>query len=149
MIGSELTAMCASGINAGRSVVGKRACSPAQLYTPKLLRGGSWNPTQGEGNPMSKSRLSAALSRIGLIVVLMGMTLLPRAYTQPEVDPTWFNPWPAAGKEVPHSMHARPTNRPHRRKVTALAPGQLHTGKRRRNRAFVHRGAASLHPRLS
>jgi hypothetical protein len=76
---------------------------------------------------MSKSRLSAALSRIGLIGVLMGMTLLPRAYTQQEVDPTWFNPWPAAGKEGPHSMHPRPTNKPHRRKVTALAPGQLHT----------------------
>jgi hypothetical protein len=95
---------------------------------------------------VSKSRLSVARSRIGLIVVRMGMTLLPRAYTQQEVDPTLFNPWPSAGKEVPHSMDARPTNKPHRRKVTALAPGQLHTGKRRRKRAFDRRGAASLHP---
>ena len=99
---------------------------------------------------MSKYRLSVALSRIGLMVILMGMTLLQRAYGQQEVDPTWYNPWPAAGKEVPHSMHARPTNTPQRRKVTALAPGQLITGKRCRKRAFDRRGTASLHPpRLS
>jgi hypothetical protein len=95
---------------------------------------------------VSKYRLSGALSRIGLMVILMGMTLLQRAYGQQEVDPTWYNPWPAAGKEVPHSMQARPTNTPQRRKVTALAPGKLLTGKRCRKRAFDRRGTASLHP---
>ena len=79
------------------------------------------------------------------MVVLMGMTLLPRVYSQQEVDPTWYNPWPAASKDVPHSTHARPANTLHRRKVTAMAPGQLHVGKRRRKRVVDRRGTASLH----
>ena len=54
---------------------------------------------------MSKFRLSVALSRIGLMVILMGMTLLQRAYGQQEVDPTWYNPWPAA-RQRGSTLHA-------------------------------------------
>ena len=90
---------------------------------------------------MSERRFSEIRNLIGLMVILMGTTLVP-ARGQQEVDPTWYNPWPAAKTDVPRPARLQASNK-QKRKVSAVPAGQPSPGKRRK-RSVAQRGRASL-----
>jgi len=56
---------------------------------------------------MNRLRAMNPCRVLGLTAILFGamVTTLPLpAYGQQEVDPTWYNPWPAANTAVVHSQ---------------------------------------------
>jgi hypothetical protein len=91
---------------------------------------------------VSKCRFSAVSRVIGVMVVLMGSTLVPAAHGQQEVNPSWYDPWPSANKNVPHSSRAQVANR-QKSKVSAVPAGRRLSG-RRRKRSVDPRGTASM-----
>jgi hypothetical protein len=62
---------------------------------------------------------------IALKATLFGLLALPMlamsAYGQQEVDPTWYNPWPAAGKAAAQPVAAKSADSKKLRKVSAAA----------------------------
>lgn len=62
---------------------------------------------------------------IALKATLFGVLALPMltvsAYAQQEVDPTWYNPWTAAGKAVAQPVAAKSADSKKLRKVSAAA----------------------------
>jgi hypothetical protein len=69
------------------------------------------------------------LSRvIALKATLLGAMALPMlmvpAYGQQEIDPTWYDPWPAATKTAAQPTAAKAADSKNHRKVTAASVQQ-------------------------
>jgi hypothetical protein len=90
---------------------------------------------------VSECRFSEVCNLIGLMVILMGTALVP-ARGQQEVDPTWYNPWPAAKTDVPNASRLQVSNK-QKPKVSPVPAGQPSPGKRRK-RSVAQRGRASM-----
>ena len=83
---------------------------------------------------MTGFRFSAAFRLICLLVALLGNTLPAVGYCQQEVDPMWYDPWPATRQDGAHPSQAPATSRLKRRKSgpasLRASPAESHRGKR-------------------
>jgi len=62
-----------------------------------------------------------------LLVVMTMLTLLVPAYSQQEIDPTWYDPWPASSKaKVQHPQQKQKATRENQAQ-THLAAGARHS----------------------
>ena len=52
-----------------------------------------------------------------LLVTVTSMSLLPLAYSQQEVDPSWFDPWSERGRVIAQPSHPQMWNRKPQRKL--------------------------------
>jgi hypothetical protein len=57
---------------------------------------------------MKRSRLKALVRVSGLLLAIVASLLLaPAAHSQQEVEPTWFDPWPASKKVFTQPSQSR------------------------------------------
>jgi len=76
-----------------------------------------------------------------LILGMAGSMLCVPAYSQQEVDPSWYNPWPEPAKEIASSSGPRASNH----KIPAKAGSELsqkRTGKLRPKRSVTRQSPA-------
>ena len=65
-----------------------------------------------------------------LLATGVWVLVVPPANGQQEVSPTWYDPWPAATKDVPQSSRTRAASKQSDRKVVAAGSGSQSLGKR-------------------
>jgi hypothetical protein len=70
------------------------------------------------------SQVARLLARLPLRAALFAMALsllsVPAAYSQQEVDPTWFNPWPEPGKVISQPSQPRAAKHKPQRKANSV-----------------------------
>ncbi len=73
---------------------------------------------------MKLSKLARLLTRLPLRAVLfvmaMSMLSVPAAYSQQEVDPTWFNPWTEPSKVISQPSQPRAAKGKPQRKTNSV-----------------------------
>ena len=88
-----------------------------------------------------KRSIFSGLARMLSLSLATGVWLLvvAPAKGQQEVSPTWYDPWPAAKKDVPQSSRTRAASKQSGRKVRAAASKPV-TRKTRREASVDQRG---------
>jgi hypothetical protein len=88
-----------------------------------------------------KRSIFSGLARMLSLLLATGVWVLvvARANGQQEVSPTWYDPWPAAKKEVPESSRTRAASKQSGRKVRAAASKPV-ARKTRREASVDQRG---------
>jgi hypothetical protein len=60
--------------------------------------------------------------RNGYVGVIVMLALLVPAYSQQEINPTWYDPWAAPNKAVVQHPHSRPANHRRAPEIRSAAP---------------------------
>jgi hypothetical protein len=82
------------------------------------------------------NKLRNALGLGSTLLVAVTMLLVPVAYSQQEVDPTWYNPWPVSNEGAVKAWQARAAKQNPKQKSGSRSqhpPGDKARGKRPAN----------------